>query len=270
MQSEDTMEKQRTILERFSLEGRTALVTGGAMGIGRAFCHALGEAGAKVAVADINEKAAETVVQELSEKGITAMAVKADVTDPAGVADMVSQVISAWKTLTIGVNNAGMGVWSDALTMPYEQWQKIMKLNLDAVFLCAREEAKVMSEAGYGKIINTASMSAHIVNTPQKQCCYNASKAGVLHLTRSLAAEWAALGVRVNSISPGYTKTALVDKLLETPEGKAMLPLWMERVPMGRMAETDDLQGAAVYLASSVSDYTTGSDIIIDGGYCCW
>jgi NAD(P)-dependent dehydrogenase (short-subunit alcohol dehydrogenase family) len=113
-------------------------------------------------------------------------------------------------------------------------------------------------------------MSAHISNTPQNQCAYNASKAGVLHLTRSLAAEWAPKGIRVNSISPGYTKTALVEKLLETPEGKTMLPKWMALTPMARMGTPEDLQGALVYLASSASDFATGTDIIIDGGYCCW
>ncbi len=264
------MDAHIPILQRFSLSGKTALVTGGASGIGRGFCHALGEAGAKVAVADVNQEAAETAVEELRAKGMTAMALCTDVTDPQAVETMVQAVVSEWGELTIGVNNAGMGVWSDAMEMPYALWQKISKLNLDAVFLCAREEAKVMAEAGYGKIINTASMSAHISNTPQKQCCYNATKAGVLHLTRSLAAEWAPLGIRVNSISPGYTKTMLVDKLLETPEGKSMLPRWLEKIPMGRMAQVEDLQGAAVYLAAEVSDYMTGNDLIIDGGYCCW
>jgi len=113
-------------------------------------------------------------------------------------------------------------------------------------------------------------MSGHICNTPQNQSAYNSSKAGVLHLTRSLAVEWASKNIMVNSISPGYTRTELVDKLLESPEGKTMLPRWLERIPMGRMAATDDLQGAVVYLASPASDYMTGSDIVIDGGYCCW
>ena len=113
-------------------------------------------------------------------------------------------------------------------------------------------------------------MSAHIANTPQNQAAYNSSKAGVLHLTRSLAAEWAPDNILVNSISPGYTKTALVEKLLESPEGKTMLPKWLEKIPLNRMALVSDLQGAAVYLASSASDYMTGSDIVIDGGYCCW
>jgi len=264
------MAGNRNILDRFSLEGRTALVTGGAQGIGRSCCHAFGEAGAKVAVADIDQAGAQKVVDELEAKGITAMAIKTDVTNPEQVSAMVRRVVDEWGSLTIGMNNAGVGVWSDAMTMPYEQWQKIIRLNLDAVFLCAREEAKVMAEKGYGKIINTASMSAHIVNTPQNQCTYNASKAGVLHLTRSLAAEWAPNGIRVNSISPGYTKTMLVEKLLETPEGKSMLPKWLEKIPQGRMADPEDLQGAVIYLAASVSDYMTGNDMIIDGGYCCW
>ena len=157
-----------------------------------------------------------------------------------------------------------------ALNNVYDEWEKILDLNLNAVYLCAREEAKVMLRKGYGKIINTASMSGYIVNTPQNQAAYNASKAGVLHLTRSLAAEWAPKGIRVNSISPGYTKTILVEKLLETPEGKTILPKWLEKIPLGRMATTEDLQGAVCYLAASVSDYVTGSDILIDGGYCCW
>jgi NAD(P)-dependent dehydrogenase (short-subunit alcohol dehydrogenase family) len=259
-----------TMLERFSLSNKVALVTGGGSGIGKAYCHALGESGAKVAVVDINLEAAEQTVKELTAKKVDSIAIKTDVTREEDVNNMVQTVIDTWGTLTIGVNNAGMGVWSDALTMPFETWRKILALNLDAVFLCARAEARVMKEYKYGKIINTASMSAHISNTPQNQCAYNASKAGVLHLTRSLAAEWAPYGITVNSISPGYTKTDLVENLLKTPEGKSMLPKWLEKIPMNRMASTNDLQGAIVYLASSVSDYTTGSDILVDGGYCTW
>jgi len=230
----------------------------------------LGEAGAKVAIVDINGELAEETAHALGRKGIEAIAVKADVTNPADVDNMIKIVVNKWGKLTIGVNNAGMGLWSDALTMPFNEWRKVLSLNLDAVFLCAQAEAREMNRNGYGKIINTASMSAHISNTPQNQCAYNASKAGVLHLTRSLAAEWAPYHICVNSISPGYTKTDLVDKLLQTPEGKTMLPKWLERIPMGRMATPDDLQGAVVYLAASASDYMTGADLLIDGGYCAW
>jgi NAD(P)-dependent dehydrogenase (short-subunit alcohol dehydrogenase family) len=258
------------ILDRFRLDGKTALVTGGAQGIGQAYCIALGEAGAKIAVVDINLPLAEETAADLEKRGIEAIAVKADVTSPDDASKMVQTVVDKWGVLTIAVNNAGMGAWRDALTQEFSEWRKILALNLDAVFICAQAEAREMVKKGYGKIINTASMSAHISNTPQNQCAYNASKSGVLHLTRSLAAEWAPQNIMVNSISPGYTKTALVDKLLETPEGKTMLPKWLEKIPMGRMASVEDLQGAAVYLAASVSDYTTGTDIIIDGGYCCW
>jgi len=262
--------KTASILDRFSLEGRTALVTGGGSGIGRSFCHALGEAQAKVAVVDLDEQAATKVAAELRNKDIETMVIRADVTNEDNVTSMVSRVMEVWGVLTIGVNNVGIGMWRDSESMAYGEWKKILDINLNAVYLCAREEAKVMLRKGYGKIINTASMSGHIVNTPQNQTAYNASKAGVLHLTRSLAAEWAPKGIRVNSISPGYTKTMLVEKLLETPEGKTILPKWLEKIPLGRMATTEDLQGAVCYLAASVSDYVTGSDILIDGGYCCW
>jgi NAD(P)-dependent dehydrogenase (short-subunit alcohol dehydrogenase family) len=258
------------ILDRFGLDGRTALVTGGGQGIGQAFCFALGEAGAKVAVVDINLAAAEETAGLCEKRGISAIAVRTDVTSEEDVRKMMKAVIDKWGFLTIGVNNAGMGVWRAAIEQDFGEWRKLLALNLDSVFLCARHEAREMEKKGYGKIINTASMSAHISNTPQNQCAYNASKAGVLHLTRSLAAEWAPKNIRVNSISPGYTKTMLVEKLLETPEGKTMLPKWLEKIPMGRMASVEDLQGAAVYLASEASDYATGTDIIIDGGYCCW
>ena len=127
-----------------------------------------------------------------------------------------------------------------------------------------------MLEAGYGKIINTASMSGHIVNMPQHQAAYNASKAGVIHLTRTLAAEWAAHGVRVNSISPGYMRTALLETLLQSPEGQRMVPQWIGMTPAGRLGEVTDLQGAVVYLASEASDFMTGHDLVIDGGYTLW
>ena len=259
-----------TILDRFKLDGKTALVTGGAQGIGQAYCIALGEAGAKVAVVDINLPLAEETANDLTKRGIEALAIKTDVTSPDDTAKMVKTVVDKWGFLSIGVNNAGIGAWRDSMTQDFAEWRKILSLNLDAVFLCAQAEAREMAKKSYGKIINTASMSGHISNTPQNQAAYNTSKAGVLHLTRSLASEWAPKNIMVNSISPGYTKTALVDKLLETPEGKTILPKWMALVPMNRMAQVEDLQGAVVYLASPASDYATGTDIIVDGGYCCW
>jgi len=266
----DTITTARPILDRFRLDGRVALVTGGGQGIGRGYAHALGEAGARVAVVDLVSSRAETVAQELTTKGIDALALQVDVTDEAQVARMVAQVVDHWDGLTIGVNNAGMGLWADAETMPLADWRRVMELNLTAVFLCAQAEAQVMLGAGYGKIINTASMSGSIVNTPQNQAAYNTSKAGVIHLTKSLAAEWATRGVRVNCISPGYTRTALVDDLLATPLGQSVMPRWMELTPTGRMVEVTELQGAVVYLAAPASDGMTGHDLVVDGGYMLW
>lgn len=270
MTKQDPVLSVKPILERFSLAGRTALVTGGGQGIGRAFAHALAEAGAAVAVVDINLANAETVAGELAAKGADAIAVKTDVTNQASVNAMVDAVIKKWGKLTIGVNNAGMGQWVDGEAMTEADWDKMMNLNLKGVFLCAQAEAKVMLPVQYGKIINTASISGSISNTPQNQAHYNASKAAVIQLTRSFGAEWADRGVRVNSISPGYTRTALVEDLLATPIGQKMLPVWTSMTPMKKMAEVTDLQGLVVFLASEVSDFMTGTDLIIDGGYTAW
>ncbi len=260
----------KPILERFSLKGRVALVTGGGQGIGRAFAFGLAQAGAAVAVCDINMTTAEAVAAELNDIGAEAMAVQVDVTNEAQVQAMVKSVVDKWDRLTIGVNNAGIGQWIAAEEMKETDWDRMLDLNLKGVFLCCKAEAQFMLPAGYGKIVNTASMSGSISNTPQNQAHYNASKAGVLHLTRSLGAEWAPRGVRVNSISPGYTRTQLVQDLLETPVGQKVLPTWMGMTPMARMGEVTDLQGAAVYLSSEASDFMTGADLIIDGGYCAW
>ena len=269
LMSDPTLESSY-ILDRFRLTGKVALVTGAGQGIGRAFAHALGEAGAKVAVVDFVMARAMTVVDELAHKRIEATALTIDVTKPDQVQALVDAIIAKWGQLDIGVNNAGIGIWHDAENITVAEWDRMMDVNLKAVFLCCQAEAKVMLPRGYGKIINTASMSGSIVNMPQNQAPYNTSKAGVIHLTKSLAAEWATRGVRVNCISPGYTRTKLVDDLLQTPEGQSIAPKWMGMTPMARMAEVTDLQGGLIYLASAASDFTTGLDLVIDGGYSCW
>lgn len=268
---QDPVLSAKPVLERFKLDGKVALVTGAGQGIGRGFSHALGEAGAKIAVIDIVKERAEQVVEELKGKKIGAFPITADMTRKKDIENMIDNIIDKWGKLDIAVNNAGICIWDDAETLPEENWDKLMQLNLKGVFLCCQAEAKVMLPQGYGKIINTASMSGHIVNVPQHQSSYNTSKAAVIHLTRSLAAEWAPRGIRVNSISPGYTRTKLVADLLKDPEIKnQVLPKWMEMTPKHEMIEVTGLQGAIVYLASEASDFMTGHDMVIDNGYCCF
>lgn len=267
---DDPLFSAKPILERFRLDGRTALVTGAGQGIGRALAFALGEAGASVAVADIDSGRAMRVAGELQASGIASMAVELDVTDPASVNAMVKKVLDAWGRLTIAVNNAGISIWADSESLTDGQWRRVLDVNLNGVFWCCRAEAEPMLAAGYGKIINTASMSGSIVNRPQNQSAYNTSKAGVIHMTRSLAAEWAQRGLRVNSISPGYTMTELLARLLNTADGKEKLEHWTAMIPMGKLCALTDLQGAAVFLASEASDMVTGHDLVIDGGYGCW
>ncbi len=252
------------ILDRFSLTGRTALVTGAGQGIGQAYAQALAEAGAVVAVVDINATTAQQTADQIVAQGGRALAIVADVTQKAEVERMVAMVTDAWGRLDIGVNNAGIGRWANGEEMSEADWDAVMDLNLKAVFLCCQAEGRAMLAQGSGSIINTASMSARIVNRPQNQVAYNASKAGVAHLTRSLAAEWAPRGVRVNCISPGYTRTPLVGQVAH------LVPGWLKDVPTGRMAETSDLQGALVFLASDASAYVTGHDLVVDGGFTLW
>lgn len=270
MMGTDAVANAKPILERMRLDGKVAVVTGGGQGIGRGYAHALGEAGAAVAVADLSLETATAVAAELQAKGIDSLAIQVDVTQADQVQAMVDTILAKWGRLTIGVNNAGIGQWVAAETMPEADWDRMMDVNLKGVFLCCQAEARVMLAAGYGKIINMASMSGHISNTPQNQSSYNISKAGVIHLTRSLGAEWAPRGVCVNSISAGYIRTQLTDDLLQTPIGKEMRPAWLALTPMKRMGEVTDLQGAVVFLASEASDFMTGSDIVVDGGYCAW
>eukprot|EP00824_Muranothrix_gubernata_P021901 TRINITY_DN4963_c0_g1_i1.p2 TRINITY_DN4963_c0_g1~~TRINITY_DN4963_c0_g1_i1.p2 ORF type:complete len:180 (-),score=27.50 TRINITY_DN4963_c0_g1_i1:84-623(-) len=179
---------------------------------------------------------------------------------------MVSEIVRHWTTLDVAVNNAGICVHAPGEHMSHEIWERVMNVNATGVFLCAKAEGQHMLARGHGSIINTASMSASIVNTPQKQCSYNASKAAVVHLTRSLAAEWAPRGVRVNCISPGYTSTPLLD----TPALAGLAESWKGLTPMARLAKVTDLQGAVVFLASSASEFVTGHDLVIDGGYTLW
>lgn len=251
------------VLDQFRLDGRRALITGAGQGIGRAFAHALGEAGAAVAIVDVDADRAERVAAELQVKGVESFSLAVDATVDGAPAAMVEAVVDRWDGLEIAVNNAGVNPSAAAEETTPEQWDLAFQLNTRAVFLGCQAQARAMMKAGYGKIINTASMAAIIVPHPQKQAAYNASKGAVVNLTRSLAAEWADRGVRVNCISPGIINTPLIS------ESAALAPLvsrWLEMIPMGRLGDVADLMGSIVYLASGASDYMTGHNLVLDGG----
>ncbi|SEE54191.1 SDR family NAD(P)-dependent oxidoreductase [Jiangella alba] len=255
------------ILGRFDLTGRTALITGAGMGIGRAFAHALGEAGANVAVIDLDLRRAEQVVAGLGESGVAALAVGADASDPEQIDAFVAQVVAHFGRLDIAVNNAGINLNSAAEETTLDEWDRVFAVNTRGVFLACQAEARAMFPHGYGKIVNTASMASLIVPHPQKQVSYNASKGAVVTLTRTLAAEWAPRGIRVNCMSPGIIRTALIE---QSPDLAPLVDEWVRSIPAGRLGEVEDLQGGIVYLASPASDYMTGHNLVIEGGQTLW
>mgnify|MGYP000615453503 CR=1 FL=1 len=269
MAEKDSVLLAPSVMERLSLSGRVCLLTGAASGIGRAIAHALADAGGSVALVDKDPAAADVVAQEIAERnpGAPTLVIEADVTEAQDMERAVSRTVEEFGELSVGINNAGIAQWSDAMEMSEEDLRRMFDVNVYGVFYGAVAQARQMAAKGYGKIINTASISGYIANRPQSQSHYNAAKSAVLGFTRSLAVEWVDRGIRVNSISPGYTRTALVDHFLGTPPGAEALPSWLDRTPMRKLADPTDLQGAVVFLASAASDFITGSDIVIDGGY---
>ena len=239
------------IIEKMRLDGKAIYVTGGASGIGKSVATALAEAGADVAIVDINLEGAEAVAKEIADAtGSKTIAIRCDVTNQEDVEAMVAEVAGTYGKLDACFNNAGICLNVPAEEMTFEQWNKVININLNGVFLCATAAGRVMLKQGYGSIINTASMSGHIVNVPQPQCAYNASKAGVSMLTKSLAIEWAKKGVRVNCISPGYIGT---DLTLNSEALKPLIEQWNAMAPMGRLGRPEELQSIVVYLAGDTA-----------------
>jgi NAD(P)-dependent dehydrogenase (short-subunit alcohol dehydrogenase family) len=255
------------IIEKLRLDGKKAFVTGGARGIGYNIAIALAEAGADVALVDTDETTAKVSAEKIAgATGRGAIAIKADVTKKAEVDAMIDAVLKAFGRIDAAFCNAGVCLTIPAEDMSLEDWNKVIDINLTGVFLTAQAAGKQMIKQGGGSIINTASMSAHIVNVPQPQCSYNASKAGVIQLTKSLAVEWALKNVRVNCISPGYIAT---DLTLSSPVLKPFIEKWEALSPLKRLGNPEELQAIAVYLAGDSSAFTTGSDFVIDGAFTC-
>ncbi len=251
-----------SVLDAFSLAGKVSVVTGGNRGIGRALATALAEAGSDVALLVRDVATAEGAVDELTALGVRAAAVAADVTQPDQVQRVVPEILERLGRIDVLVNNAGACVHRPALEVTAPEWQAVMDVNVNGVWHCAQAFGRQLVGQGSGVIVNVGSISAQIVNRPQWQPGYNASKAAVHQLTKSLAAEWAPLGVRVNALAPGYIKTEMAP--VDEPRFRRH---WIEDAPMRRYATPAELGPSIVYLASDASSFMTGSVLVIDGGY---
>lgn len=250
------------VLDRFALTGRTAVVTGSTRGLGRVFAAALAEAGASIVVVGRDPEAASQVEAELAERGASSRTVLADVTVRSDVERILADAVDAFGRVDVLVNNAGACVHRPALEVTDDEWRHVMSTNVDGLWIASQVFGAHMVERGGGVIVNVGSMSGDIVNRPQWQPAYNASKAAVHHLTRSLAAEWAPLGVRVNALAPGYMNTEMSP--VDDPQFRRQ---WIEDAPMQRYGSPDELGPAMVFLASDASSFMTGSVLTVDGGY---
>ena len=253
-------------LDLFSLGDRVALVTGAGRGIGATIAAGWARAGAAIACLDRDGDAAEATATTLRDARATAISLRADVTDADSVRAAVDRTVTELGGLHIALNNAGIGHEAPAEDLDRPNWRRMIDVNLTGVFLCAQAEARVMLAAGDGAIVNITSMSGTIANRGVCQAHYNTAKAGVRHLTTSLAAKWAARGVRVNSLSPGYTLTAMTQEARDRGAGAE----WEAQTPMGRLVRPEELVGPATFLASAASSACTGVDLLVDCGFTCW
>jgi NAD(P)-dependent dehydrogenase (short-subunit alcohol dehydrogenase family) len=246
----------------WGIAGRVAIVTGASSGLGVTFGEALAGAGADVVLAARRADRLEEVAARIESAGGRALAVACDVSDADQVGALVGTARERFGRVDILVNNAGTCIHRPALEVTADEWEQVIDVNLNGLWRCSQSFGRHMIENGGGVIVNIGSISAQIVNRPQMQPAYNASKAAVHQLTKSLAAEWAPHGVRVNALAPGYTKTEMAP--VDRPEFRAR---WIDDAPMQRYAMPEEYGPALVFLASDASSFMTGATLVVDGGY---
>lgn len=248
----------------FRLEGKVAVVTGAARGIGRAVAERLAVAGAHVVIADRDEPEADVARSAIAQSGGKASAVSLDVTDRDQIAAVVERLYDAHGRIDILVNNAGIVRNSPAVQMSHDDWKSVIDIDLGGVFHCSQAFGRRMLADGRGSIVNISSICGEVTVYPQPQVSYNAAKAGVNLLTKSLAVEWARQGVRVNAVAPGYVATELT---LKGRSNEEWFGTWMRTTPMGRLGEPREIANAVLFLAADASSYITGTVLTVDGGY---
>ncbi len=247
--------------EMFELTDEVALVTGGGSGLGKEMALTMAEAGAHVVIADINLDGAQQVAEEIKKLDRECLLLKTDVSKVEDVERMVRLSIEKWGRIDIGINSAGIGTDSPAEEMSKEMWDEMIAVNLTGVFLCAQAEGKEMIKRRKGSIINIASVFGLVASRIDTCAHYNAAKAGVVMLTKSLAIEWAKHNIRVNAIAPTFMKTPLLDDVI---------PEMLDLTPMQRVGEPEEIRGPALFLASQASSLFTGTVLVMDGGYSAW
>ncbi|KAJ7766793.1 NAD-P-binding protein [Mycena metata] len=266
-------------LPSFSMQGKVCMVTGAARGLGLEFCRAFVSSGCtSLAVLDLTEKEASAAAAELTAfaqetnsdvdpETVKIIGLQCDVSSEQSVQKAYADIMSTYGRIDSVVASAGIVENYSAFDYPYDRIKRLYDINVHGAFFTAREAARNMIPQGGGSIVLVASMSANIVNIPQPQTPYNASKAAVKHMASSLAVEWAKTGVRVNVLSPGYMLTKLTRDILA--HNTELQKTWESLTPMGKMGNPEDLSGAIVFLSSDASKFMTGSEIRVDGGYCC-
>lgn len=251
-----------SVLDRFRLDGDTAIVTGGNRGIGKAIATGMAEVGANVVIANRTPESGQEAAAEIAEQtGSETVAITADVTDEAEVQALVRETVDRFGSLDVLVNNAGVAIHEPAEEKPLENWKKTLDINTTGAFVCAKHAGQEMIDSDGGAIINISSMSAFVANYPQRQVDYQASKGGLEGMKLQLASEWAEHGIRINNINPGYIETDILT------DDEEMIEIWQSEMLLDEFGTPEDIAPLAVYLASDASSYVTGSSFVIDGGY---